>query len=252
VAGGDVWAGLIDLNEARFRHGARPLFSYQELCREVAGVRVGELSTPALRSVLRRYSDACFETARRKRTGQSARYPRRRRRLMPLRYYQGTFELDGRRLRLSVARGGAPLWVRLARTLPYRGDQVRSVTLLCEAGRLVVDVTAEVPVEHHRLDPTRVAGVDPGIIHPFAVSCADQAILVSARAVRAEERLHLADTKARARAMVTIGPPARSTRLTPMAQAAGRPTPGRGTPPAPGPPGPPRGRPRGDRLGAGP
>jgi hypothetical protein len=62
--------------------------------------------------------------------------------------------------------------------------------------RLFVDVTAAVPVEDHDLDPARVAGVDLGIIHPLAVSLADQALLVSGRAVRAEERLHLEEPSA--------------------------------------------------------
>jgi len=56
-SGGDVWAALIELNEHRFRRHARPLLNYQELCREVAGVQVGELSVPALRSVVRAYAD---------------------------------------------------------------------------------------------------------------------------------------------------------------------------------------------------
>ena len=67
------------------------------------------------------------------------------------------------------------------------------MTLLADAGRLVVDVTAEVPVEDYDLDP--------GIIHPFAAVWGTEAIVVSGRAIRAEERLHLADTKARASAM---------------------------------------------------
>jgi hypothetical protein len=66
-AGGDVWAALIDVNAVRFGRCARPIFGYQEWCREVAGVSVGELSVTAMRSVVRRYSDACFETARRRR-----------------------------------------------------------------------------------------------------------------------------------------------------------------------------------------
>jgi IS605 OrfB family transposase len=46
-----------------------------------------------------------------------------------------------------------------------------------------------------------VAGVDLGIIHPYAVTGPDgQALLVSGRAVRAEHHLHLKDTKARRRA----------------------------------------------------
>jgi hypothetical protein len=65
---------------------------------------------------------------------------------MPVRWYHDRFVLDGRRLRISVARGCAPLWARLDRDLPYPPGSVRSVTLLYDAGRLWVDVTAEVPV----------------------------------------------------------------------------------------------------------
>jgi IS605 OrfB family transposase len=87
--------------------------NYQELCREVAGVEVGELSVTAIRSVVRRYSD----------------------------------------------KGHPPLVVRLARAVPYPEEWVRSVTLVCEAGRLFVDVTAAVPVAEHDLDPEQVGGV---------------------------------------------------------------------------------------------
>ncbi len=196
VAGGDVWAGLIELNRYRFSRGGPPLLNYQELCREVAGVRVGELSATALRSVVRRYADASMETAKRKRRGEAARYPRRRRRLMPLRYYAGTFCLEGKRVRLSTAQGTPELCLRLARALPYPEADVRSVTLLAEAGRLLLDVTAEVPLASPP-EEGGVAGVDLGIIHPFAATCGNEALLVSGRAIRAEERLHLADTKAR-------------------------------------------------------
>lgn len=189
---------LVDLNQARFRRGAPPVANYQALCREVAGVEVGELSVTAIRSVLRRYSDAFFETARRKRRGERARYPRRKRALTPLRWYAGTFSISGRRLTMSVARGRPPLMVRLARAVPYPAETIRSVTLVTEAGRLFVDVTAALPVEDHELDPGRVGGVDLGIIHPIAIVAGDEALIVSGRAVRAEERLHLEDTKRRA------------------------------------------------------
>lgn len=190
------------MNAARLRWGAPPIFDYPGLCRELAGVEVGELSTPAARSVLRRYSEACFTTAKRKKAGERARYPRRRRALMPLRWYAGTFMLEGRVLRLSVTRGRPPLVVRLAREAPYPPDSVRSVSLVVDAGRLCVDVTAEVAAVCSDVDPGRVAGVDPGIIHPYAVVGPDaQALLVSGRALRAEERLHLDDTKARQRRM---------------------------------------------------
>ncbi|MBA2325757.1 MAG: hypothetical protein H0V95_03805 [Actinobacteria bacterium] len=82
---GDVWAALIDVNAYRFAHGARPVANYQEWCREVAGVACGELSVTAVRSVVRRYSEAFFETARRRRRGERARYPRRKRALFPVR-----------------------------------------------------------------------------------------------------------------------------------------------------------------------
>ena len=123
--------------------------------------------------MLRRYSDAWFAAAKRRRSGdQRARFPRRRRALVPLRWYHGTFTLAGRRLRIPAARGRPALWVRLDRDLPYPPGQVRSVTLVYDAGRLWVDVTAEVPVACYPAgqepDPARVAGVDLGIIHPYA------------------------------------------------------------------------------------
>jgi hypothetical protein len=61
VAAGDVWAGLIVVNEARFRRGAHPIGNYQEWCREIAGVEAGELSVTAMRSGLRREASARAE-----------------------------------------------------------------------------------------------------------------------------------------------------------------------------------------------
>src|SRR5260370_2134335 len=85
-------------------------------------------------------------------------------------------------------------------------ESFRSVTLVCEAGRLHVDVTAALEPENDGLDPEVVAGVDPGIIHPFAVVSGEEALLVSGRALRAECHLHLADTKARSRRMCPKAP----------------------------------------------
>ena len=83
--------------------------------------------------------------------------------------------------------------------------------MLYDAGRLWADVTAEVPVTVYppgaEPDPGRVAGVDLGIIHPYAVTGPDgQALLVSGRAIRAEHHLHLKDTKARQRAVARRAP----------------------------------------------
>src|SRR5215831_14856655 len=215
VSAGDVWACVLELNAWRRTRQDRPLVSYQALCRELSRAGAGcfgDLDSTGARSVLRRYSDAWFAAANRRRSGdERARFPRRRRALVPLRWYHGTFTLTGRRLRIPVARGRPSLWVRLDRDLPYPPEQVRSVTLVYDAGRLWVDVTAEVPVACYSAgqepDPARVARVDLGIIHLYAVAGpGGKGLLVSGRAIRAEHRMHLADTKARARAVARRAP----------------------------------------------
>ena len=215
VSAGDVWARVLELNAWRRARGDVALVSYQGLCPELAAAGpgcFGELDSTGARSVLRRYSDAWFATAARRSHGDSsARFPRRRRRMVPVRWYHGTFVLEGRRLRIPVARGCPPLRVRLDRDLPYPPGQIRSVTLLYDAGRLWADVTAEVPVTVYppgaEPDPGRVAGVDLGIIHPYAAAGpGGQALLVSGRAIRAEHHLHLHDTKARQRAVARRAP----------------------------------------------
>ena len=97
--------------------------------------------------------------------------------MVPVRWYAGTFTLEARVLRLPVAKGCPPLMVRLDRDVPYPAGQVRSVTLLFDGARLQADVTAEVPVACYpggqAPDPERVAGIDLGIIHPYAVAGPD-------------------------------------------------------------------------------
>ncbi|SNY72605.1 RNA-guided endonuclease InsQ/TnpB family protein [Paractinoplanes atraurantiacus] len=212
---GDVWSCALEINGWRRRRGDAPAAGYQELCRLLAQSgpgTFGELDSTGARSVLRRYSDAWFSAAARRKAGAvEVRFPRRRRSLMPIRWYHGTFGLEGCRVRLPVARGYPPLLLRLARLVPYPAATVRSVTLLFADGRLWIDVTAELPVATYpadqQPDPDRVAGVDLGIIHPFAVATRDgHALLVSGRAIRAEHRLHLADTKGRRRATARRAP----------------------------------------------
>jgi hypothetical protein len=139
---GEVWCAVLELNQWRRRRQDAPLAGYQELCRELAVSgpgTFGELDSAGARSVLRRYSGAWFATAaRRKAEDASARFPRRRRGLVPVRWYAGTFTLDGRVLRLPTARDCPPLVVRLDREVPYPAGQVRSVTLGFDAGRLLV------------------------------------------------------------------------------------------------------------------
>jgi IS605 OrfB family transposase len=196
---GDVWAWLLDSNRRRHQQGEPAIGNYQALCRELAKTDgFGELSTVGARSVLRRYADAWFQAAKRRKAGQQdAGFPRRKRALVPVRCYHGTFAIQGQRVRLPVARGQPELWLRLARPLPYPAEQVRTVTLLAEGGRLWLAVTAAVPIQPHDLDPGRVAGVDLGIIHPYAVVTEQTGLLLSGRALRAESYLHRADQQAR-------------------------------------------------------
>jgi transposase len=129
----------------------------------------------------------------------NARYPRRKRRLVPLRFRTGSSAVHGRWVRLSLAQGLPALWPCLARPLPYLPETVCAVTLLHEHGRLV-DVPAGLPVVSHAVDPGPVAGVDLGIIHPSAVATGHgEALLVSGRAIRAEHRLRQAEARHRRR-----------------------------------------------------
>ena len=124
---GDVWCAVLELNQWRRRRQDAPLAGYQELYRELAASgpgTFGELDSTGARSVLRRYSDAWFAAAKRRKAGDTlARYPRRRRALVPVRWYAGTFTLDGRALRLPTAKGCLPLLVRLDRDIPYPADR---------------------------------------------------------------------------------------------------------------------------------
>jgi IS605 OrfB family transposase len=195
---GDVWAWLLDTNRLRRQKGDQAVIGYQALCRQLtlAGP-FGELSMVAARSVLRRYSDAWLQAAKRRGQQQQVGFPRRKRALVPIRYYHGTFCIEDQRVRLPVARGQPELWVRLARPLLYPPEQIRSVALLADDGRLWLAVTAALPVQRHGLDTDRVAGVDLGIIHPYALVTQGAGLLVSGRALRAESFLHLHDQQAR-------------------------------------------------------
>src|SRR6266511_2274420 len=196
---GEVWAWQLDTNRQRRQQGETAISNYQALCRQLTSVDpFGELSVTGARSVLRRYADAWHQAAKRRKAGQQdAGFPRRKRALVPVRCYHGTFTIQDQRVRLPVARGRPELWVRLARPLPYPPEQVRAVTLLAEGGRLWLAVTTAVPIQQHDLDPGSVAGVDLGIIHPYAVVTQDAGLLISGRALRAEAYLHRSDQQAR-------------------------------------------------------
>src|SRR5437870_11679061 len=143
---GDVWAWVIDRNRG-LREQRRPqVANFSALCRELTGTTFGDLSRHCAEAVLKNYSIAFFEAARRHKDGIRAGFPRRKRGLVPVRFRKGSFAIDGSRIRLGVARGAPELWVRLGRAVPYPVESLRSVTLVAEAGRLHLDVTAGVPV----------------------------------------------------------------------------------------------------------
>ena len=62
-----------------------------------------------IRSVLRRYSSEWFEAARRWKAREVAGFPRRKKGLLAVRWYHGTFSIGGDRLRVPTARGVPPL-----------------------------------------------------------------------------------------------------------------------------------------------
>jgi len=205
-SGGDVLAFCIDRFHARIRAGLPNANSVVELWPDQkAHGPFGELSAHCAQDVTKLWSAQYFEAIRRRQSGARAALPLKKRRLVPITWRKGEFALvapaDGRRARaeLSCARGRPKLVLRLSHPHRFEEALVRSVRLREDAGDLLVDITAFVGVASASLDPLLVAGVDPGIIHPLAVAVGDTALLISGRALRAEEFLHLEDSKARAR-----------------------------------------------------
>jgi transposase len=176
----------------------------------------GQLTAHCAQDVTKAWSAAFFETMKRRKKGEQARLPLRKRWLVPVTWRKGEFALsaasEGRRARavLGTARGYANLELALSHDHPYDPELVRAVRLTEEAGELFMDITAWVAVAQAQVVPEKVAGVDPGIIHPLAIAAGDQALLVSGRAVRAEEFLHLEDQKARQKKMAPKRSPLRA------------------------------------------
>src|SRR5438128_48543 len=116
---GEVRALVIDCNRQLREWKMAPVVTYQGLCREIAGMSFGELDMVGARSVIRRYSTEWFEAGKRRKAGSHAGFPRRKRALLALRWYHGTFRIEAVRLRIPVRRGAPPLVVRLGRAVPY-------------------------------------------------------------------------------------------------------------------------------------
>ena len=254
-SGGDLWAAVLELNALRRGRGDAPVVSYQELCRELTRAGpgcVGELSAVGARSILRRYSDAWFNANAARRGGTaSARYPRRRRSLMPSRYYAGTFALEDVRLSLPTARGCPPLSRASRGAVPYPPETVRSVTLLNVGPKLFVDVTAEVPVATYGAvgpDPAWIAGVDLGIIHPYAVGCSRSGLVNLGPGHPGRAPASSGREESSVPGDGNPSPQTGSGGLAALAAVPGQDQAARGEPPTPGGPGHPRSGPRRGRF----
>src|SRR5207244_10688939 len=112
---GDIWAWVIDCNRRLAKEHRPQVASFSALCRELTGTTFGDLSRHCAEAVLKNYSIAFFEAAKRKKLGVRAGFPRRKRGLVPVRFRKGSFAIDGSRVRLGLARGAPELWVRLGR-----------------------------------------------------------------------------------------------------------------------------------------
>src|SRR3984893_12514879 len=144
---GDVWDWVIDCNRQLREWHCPQVANFSALCREFTGTAFGWPSRTWAEAVLKNYSIAFFEAAKRHKAGLRAGFPRRKRGLVPVRFRFGCFAVDGSGVRLGVARGAPELWVRLGREVPYPTESIRSLALVAEGGRLFLDVTAERAVE---------------------------------------------------------------------------------------------------------
>jgi transposase len=217
VSGGDVWAWCIDRFHARIRDGLPNANSLTELWpdqRQHGPFR--ELTAHCAQDVTKAWSAAFFEVMKRRKKRERARLPLRKHWVVPVTWRKGEFELvaakQGHRPRavLKTARGLPNLLISLSHDHPYDPELARAVRLSEEAGALYLDITAWVAVAEAKVVPEKLAGVDPGIVHPLAIATGDQALLISGRAVRVEEFLHLEDQKARQKKMATKTGPRRA------------------------------------------
>src|SRR2546427_1591961 len=88
---GDVWAWVIDRNRGLAEQHRPQVASFSALCRELTGTSFGELSRHCAEAVLKNYSIAFYEAAKRQKAGLRASIPRRRRGLVPVRFRYGCF-----------------------------------------------------------------------------------------------------------------------------------------------------------------
>ncbi|MEA2590651.1 MAG: putative transposase, partial [Actinomycetota bacterium] len=71
-AAGDVWAWVIDCNRQLREWHCPQVANFSALCRELTGTAFGELSRHSAEAVLKNYSTAFFEAAKRQKAGLRA------------------------------------------------------------------------------------------------------------------------------------------------------------------------------------
>jgi transposase len=230
-SGGDAWAWAIDRFHERERMGLANANSLGELWPDQkAHGPFGDLTAHCAQDVTKAWSTAFFESVKRMKGGEKASLPLQKHHLVPVRWRKGESTLtpptsaNHRRPRIELAtrRGTGNLVLPLSHDHPYTPNKVREVKLLEDGGDLFLDVTAYVAITHVDTTPGVVAGVDPGIIHALTTSVGEEALVVSARALRAEEFLHLEDTKARQVRQATKKKPQRARHGKPRAEGSRR------------------------------
>jgi hypothetical protein len=116
VSGGDAWAWSIDRFHARARDGLANANSVVQMWPDQKGHGAfGELSVHCAQDVTKAWSAAFFETMKRRKKGEQARLPLRKKWLVPVTWRKGEFTLsaasEGRRPGPCYLRPGAtPTW----------------------------------------------------------------------------------------------------------------------------------------------
>jgi len=204
VASGDAWAWCIDRYHARRRAGRPAANSNTQIWPDLrAHGPFGPLSVRAAQDVAKAWSAAFFESVRRRKAGEKAALPLSKHYERPVTWRHGDFQFvpagvaSRPRVSLQRARYHPRLVLAFSHPVPYPPESVRAVKLLVDGGELFLDVTSWVAISATRRVSGRIAGADPGIIHPLVLAAGPEALMISGRAVRSEEYLHLADTKAR-------------------------------------------------------
>jgi hypothetical protein len=153
IPGGDAWAWCIDRFHARIRDGLPNANSLTQLWPDQkAHGRFGDLTARSAQDVTKAWSHAFFTVMRKRKAGEKAALPLRKRGSVPVSWRKGDFRLipstatSRAKVELSLRRGCANLTLSLSHDHLYDPRLVRAVRLVEEAGELFLDITAWVTV----------------------------------------------------------------------------------------------------------